>query len=66
MHFRRCDKTKKLLLSENVSVRAKRSRPRFAFANAFQIYSGSQKYDPSFHKKYMEAGALTFVAHCTQ
>ena len=27
---------------------------------------GHKSHDPWFHKKYMEAGVMTFVAHCTQ
>jgi len=26
---------------------------------------GHKSHDPSFHKKYMESGVMTFVAHCT-
>ena len=26
---------------------------------------GHRSHDPSFHKKYMEAGVVTFVVHCT-
>jgi len=26
---------------------------------------GHKSHDPCFHKKYMEAGVMTFVAHCT-
>ena len=36
--------------------------PHYSFQN---MYNGSQKSDPCFHKKYMEAGVMTFVAHCT-
>jgi len=27
--------------------------------------AGYKSYDPFFQKKYMEAGVMTFVAHCT-
>jgi len=27
---------------------------------------GYKIHDPSFHKKYMESGVITFVAYCTQ
>jgi len=29
------------------------------------MYSGPKSHDPCFHKKYMEAGGVNFVAHCT-
>jgi len=25
-----------------------------------------KSHDPCFHKKYVEAGVMTFVAHCTE
>jgi len=26
---------------------------------------GHKNHDPCFHKKYLEAGVMTFVAYCT-
>jgi len=31
----------------------------------FQCTVDHKSHDPSFHKKYIESGVMTFVAHCT-
>ena len=33
--------------------------------NTFWVTKHKSHDDPCFHKKYMEAGVMTFVAHCT-
>jgi len=32
---------------------------------SFSCTVGHKSHDPCFHKKYMETGVMTFVAHCT-
>ena len=37
----------------------------FVFLSHEDCTVGHKSHDPCFHKKYTEAGVMTFVAHCT-
>ena len=59
-------------LGVQITKRIKQNRERTAIQagklllhKCIPLMVGHKSHDPCFHKKYMVAGVMTFVAHCT-